>query len=75
MKYAILAAAFTATVSFGLSAQAEPRLPDTLKVEAGTSSSVQKVDWHNRWRSHHRWGSGRGWHNRWRSHHRWGSRY
>jgi hypothetical protein len=31
-------------------------------------------DWHNRWRSHHRWGSQGDWHNRWRSHHRWGSR-
>jgi hypothetical protein len=31
--------------------------------------------WHDRWRSHHRWGSyhQEHWHDRWRSHFRWGS--
>ena len=46
-----------------------------------SSSAAIKADWddyhwHNRWRSHYRWGSnggGWGWHNRWRSHYRWGS--
>jgi hypothetical protein len=65
MKYAIIAAAFAIAAPLGISAQAEPvKGSDALKVEATKGDAVQKIWWHNRWRSHYRWGSGR----RWRRH-------
>lgn len=47
------------------------------KDTAVVTDQVTKAGWHNRWRSHWRWGS-RGGHWRWGSrggHWRWGSRY
>lgn len=79
MKYA-LALMLALGALFGVSAQAATvSEPATIQSEVATKGAVQKVYWHNRWRSHHRWGSrgwgwGWGWHNRWRSHYRWGSR-
>ena len=52
MKYAILAAVFAATASFGLSAQAAaPMSSSGLKIEGTEARAVQKV-W---WDGHHRW--------------------
>jgi hypothetical protein len=51
MKYAILAAAFAVTVSFGLSAHAAPISSSALKFEASRSDAVQQVGWDSR----HRW--------------------
>jgi hypothetical protein len=51
MKYAILAAAFAVTVSFGLPAQAAPLTSSASKLEVTKAASVQKV-W---WDGSHRW--------------------
>jgi hypothetical protein len=51
MKYAILAAAFAVTASFGLSAQAAPLSSSVLKLERTKPAAVQKVWWdgYRRW--------------------------
>jgi hypothetical protein len=52
MKYAILAAAFAVTASFGLSAQAVPLYSSASKLEITNIDAVQKVWWdgYRRWR-------------------------
>ena len=72
----IIGALFALGVLAALPAQAHTTSGASLSVKPG--SAVIKVDWddwHNRWRSHRRWGSDHGWgeHERWRSHRRWGS--
>jgi|GEM_PF-3837170 len=77
MKYLSIAALAAAGFLAVSSANATPASIDAGSVAQSSKSDVQNVwwhgGWHNRWRSHHRWGSHGGWHNRWRSHHRWGS--
>jgi hypothetical protein len=65
--FAVAAASFTC-----VSANALPAAPQAFpQVEESTAQTVQ---WHSRYRSHHRWGSRGYYHGRYRSHHRWGSR-
>jgi hypothetical protein len=82
MKKIMFAAAVASATLFGLSVQAAPLTSPASVVEtqAAAGDAVQKVWYHNRYRSHGRWGSrgghggGWGWHSRQRSHWRWGSR-
>ncbi len=76
MKKYMLAIAVAFAALFGLSAQAAPLSPNTAAVQGLVTQDATVVQWHNRRRSHWRWGSrgGWGWHNRRRSHWRWGSR-
>ncbi len=86
--YAVLAIALGTFVATAASAG-----PGTGTQTAGQAPEAlaQQIEynWHSRWRSHYRWGSGGGayhnrhasqshgyahYHSRWRSHHRWGSR-
>ena len=81
MKKFALAIAIASGALFAVSAQAAPLASNTAAVEQVTQDSAVTKVWHNRGRSHWRWGSrggwggGWGWHNRHRSHWRWGSRW
>ncbi|HZV21109.1 MAG TPA: hypothetical protein VE986_06145 [Hyphomicrobiales bacterium] len=57
MRYAIMAAAFAAAVSYGTAAHAAPTDFGALKLEASKDSAIQKV-WHCRYWSGG-WGCGR----------------
>jgi len=72
-----IAAVFALGILAALPAHAQAAA-GKLAISKEAASAIVKVDWddwHNRWRSHRRWGSEGGWgeHDRWRSHRRWGS--
>ena len=73
-----IAAVFALGLFAALPAQAHTAAGSLALSQADASAAVKADwdDWHNRWRSHRRWGPEGGWgeHNRWRSHNRWGSR-
>jgi hypothetical protein len=87
LLFVIMAAAFAAVTAAG--AHAATSSPASRQVQTPeTLAKKVEFQWHSRWRSHYRWGSGGGayhnrhashshgyahYHSRWRSHNRYGS--
>jgi hypothetical protein len=73
MKKYLLAIVVAFGALFGLSVQAAPVSFNAAAVQNQVPSGVEKVWHCRHWSGGWGCGGGGGWHNRWRSHHRWGS--